>query len=66
MECHPETMQRVSLDDAEIDYSERGQGEPILLVHAGVFGDWFLPVSASPTLDGPPFQVPAFIRRTEA
>ncbi len=52
MERDPESMQRVALGDAEIDYSERGAGEPIVLVHAGVFGAWFLPVSASPALDG--------------
>ncbi|PZS03136.1 MAG: alpha/beta hydrolase [Pseudonocardiales bacterium] len=46
------SMQRVSLGDVEIEYSERGGGEPIVLVHAGVFGDWFLPVSESPALDG--------------
>jgi pimeloyl-ACP methyl ester carboxylesterase len=52
VERDPETMQRVVLGDAEIAYSERGEGEPIVLVHAGVFGDWFLPVSTSPTLAG--------------
>lgn len=52
MKYVPETMQRVSVGDAEIEYSESGQGEPLLLVHAGVFGDWFLPLAASPTLDG--------------
>jgi pimeloyl-ACP methyl ester carboxylesterase len=52
VERDPETMQRVGLGDAEVAYSERGAGEPIVLVHAGVFGDWFLPVSASPALEG--------------
>jgi pimeloyl-ACP methyl ester carboxylesterase len=37
---------------AEIQYSERGEGEPLLLVHAGVFADWFVPLAASRTLDG--------------
>src|SRR3954471_671353 len=37
---------------AEIEYSERGEGEPLLLVHAGVFADWFVPLAASQTLDG--------------
>ncbi len=45
-------MRRVPLGGAEIEYSERGRGEPILLVHGGVFADWFLPLSASSTLDG--------------
>lgn len=51
LELDSEPMQRIALGDAEIAYSERGTGEPIVLVHAGVFGDWFLPVSASPTLN---------------
>lgn len=45
-------MQRLAVDGAEIEYTERGSGEPLLLVHAGVFGDWFAPLSASHTLDG--------------
>ncbi len=52
MEGDTESMQRVALGDAEIAYSERGAGEPIVLVHAGVFGDWFLPLSVSATLEG--------------
>ena len=39
----------------EIEYSDRGVGEPILLIHAGVFADWFVPLALSPSLDG--FQV---------
>ena len=39
----------------EIEYSDRGSGEPIVLVHAGVFADWFVPLALSPSLDG--FQV---------
>jgi pimeloyl-ACP methyl ester carboxylesterase len=36
-----------------IDYADGGgEGEPILLVHAGVFGAWFAPLAADPTLDG--------------
>lgn len=46
------TMQRVSVGDDEIEYSDSGSGEPIVLVHAGVFGDWFLPLSESRVLDG--------------
>jgi len=45
-------MQRLVVDDAELEYTERGYGESLLLVHAGVFGDWFAPLSASRTLDG--------------
>jgi pimeloyl-ACP methyl ester carboxylesterase len=35
-----------------IDYSDGGgEGEPILLVHAGVFGAWFAPLAADSTLN---------------
>ena len=45
-------MKRFSIDNADIAYSERGEGEPVFLVHAGVFSDWFLPVSETRSLDG--------------
>jgi pimeloyl-ACP methyl ester carboxylesterase len=44
-------IQTINLGNVEISYTERGSGEPIMLVHAGVFADWFLPMAASPTLD---------------
>ena len=47
-----ETMRHILLDDMEIEYEERGAGEPLVLIHAGVFGDWFLPVYQSAALDG--------------
>lgn len=52
MVLESETMHHVSVGDTEIAYSERGHGEPIVLVHAGVFSEWFRPLSLSPTLDG--------------
>src|SRR5215469_4458386 len=42
----------LSLGDAEIEYSVHGQGEPLLLVHGGVFADWFVPLATSQTLFG--------------
>ena len=48
MESTPETIKAVMVGDTEIQYSERGEGEPLLLVHAGVFADWFVPLAASP------------------
>jgi pimeloyl-ACP methyl ester carboxylesterase len=41
----------LSVEGGEIWYSDRGTGEPVVLVHAGVFSDWFLPLSESHTLD---------------
>jgi pimeloyl-ACP methyl ester carboxylesterase len=37
---------------AGLDYDERGAGEVVFLVHAGVFGSWFAPLSDQPALDG--------------
>ena len=45
-------MNSFSIDNADIGYSDRGAGEPVFLVHAGVFSDWFLPVSEARALDG--------------
>lgn len=47
-----ETMKCVRLPDAEIEYCERGAGEPLFLVHAGVFANWFVPMATSHALDG--------------
>lgn len=44
-------MITLPVDAAEIEYSDRGAGTPVVLVHAGVFSDWFLPVSESRVLD---------------
>jgi len=46
-----EIIKCLSLGDAEIEYCEHGLGEPLLLVHAGVFADWFVPMAASQTLN---------------
>lgn len=40
------------VDDAEIEFSDRGAGDPVVLAHAGVFADWFARVAASPSLRG--------------
>ena len=37
---------------AGLDYEERGAGEAVCLVHAGVFGEWFAPLFEQPALDG--------------
>jgi pimeloyl-ACP methyl ester carboxylesterase len=37
---------------AGLDYEERGAGEVVCLVHAGVFGAWFAPLFEQPALDG--------------
>ena len=45
-------MKSLSIDDIDVGYTDRGDGDPVFLVHAGVFSDWFLPVSEAPSLDG--------------
>jgi pimeloyl-ACP methyl ester carboxylesterase len=37
---------------AGLDYDERGAGEVVCLVHAGVFSEWFAPLFEQPALDG--------------
>ena len=37
---------------AGLAYDERGAGEVVFLVHAGVFGAWFAPLFEQPALDG--------------
>ena len=44
-------VQGLVLGDATIEYTDNdGPGRPLLLVHAGVFADWFLPLAALPEL----------------
>jgi pimeloyl-ACP methyl ester carboxylesterase len=37
-------MGRANLDGLELDYQIQGAGEPVVLVHAGVFASWFTPL----------------------
>lgn len=46
-------MTRAALDDVELEYELHGDGEPVMLIHPGIFADWFTPL----------LQEPAFIRR---
>ena len=46
------TIRTARVGSTEIQYQDHGEGEPLLLVHAGVFADWFLPLAASDTLRG--------------
>lgn len=39
-------MERLRVGDSEIEYGDQGDGEPVVLVHAGFFSDWFVPVAA--------------------
>jgi pimeloyl-ACP methyl ester carboxylesterase len=43
-------MQRATVDDQTIAYVERGAGEPVVLIHAGLCADWFMPLLDEPAL----------------
>jgi pimeloyl-ACP methyl ester carboxylesterase len=43
-------MNRARVDGVELEYEIRGSGEPVVLIHAGVFGDWFKPLLEEPAL----------------
>ena len=45
-------MSRASLDGIELEYEVRGVGEPVVLVHAGVFAGWYKPLLDEPALAG--------------
>ena len=45
-------MSRASLDGIELEYDVRGVGEPVVLVHAGVFAGWYKPLMDEPALAG--------------
>lgn len=47
-------VRRVSVDEVEVEVAETGdpRGEAVLLVHGGVFADWFVPVAEDPALQG--------------
>ena len=37
-------MQKASLGEVELEYELHGDGEPVLLLHPGIFSDWFEPL----------------------
>lgn len=51
MSTTTQPWERVRVDDVDIEYTERGRGEPVFLVHAGVFSDWFKLVYEREELD---------------
>lgn len=46
---HP-MMRAKLLDGVDLEYEVRGAGEAVVLVHAGVFADWFQPLMNEPAL----------------
>lgn len=45
-------MSRVNVDGLELEYESRGSGEPVVLIHAGIFADWFKPLLEEAALTG--------------
>jgi pimeloyl-ACP methyl ester carboxylesterase len=45
-------MVRALLDGVELEYSLHGDGEPVVLIHPGVFADWLTPLLHEPALMG--------------
>jgi len=45
-------MDRATIEGIELEYEIRGTGEPVVLVHAGVFAGWFKPLLEEPALTG--------------
>jgi hypothetical protein len=35
-------MNRAALDDVELEYELHGDAEPVMLIHPGIFADWFV------------------------
>ncbi|MDD7942791.1 alpha/beta hydrolase [Actinomycetospora lutea] len=49
---HDITTGTVEVEGVRLRYRERGTGAPVLLLHAGGFGEWFSRVFDEPALDG--------------
>jgi pimeloyl-ACP methyl ester carboxylesterase len=43
-------MLRATIGDIELEYEDRGSGEPIVLMHAGLCAEWFEPLVHEPAL----------------
>ena len=41
---------RAQLDEITLAYTERGSGDPVVLIHAGMFADWFAPLLSEASL----------------
>ncbi|HEX3509346.1 MAG TPA: alpha/beta hydrolase [Candidatus Dormibacteraeota bacterium] len=52
MASTPVTMRRLSLDGVELEYEDRGSGEPVVLIHGSAIKDDLLPVADQLALKG--------------
>jgi pimeloyl-ACP methyl ester carboxylesterase len=44
------TLDRAVLGEVELEYEVRGTGDPVVLIHPGIFADWFQPLLVQPVL----------------
>lgn len=44
--------QRLRVSEETVQFTDRGHGEPLLLIHGGVFAAWFATVADDPALSG--------------
>jgi pimeloyl-ACP methyl ester carboxylesterase len=45
-------MKRATVDGVDLEYEIRGTGDPVVLIHAGLLADWFVPLLEQPALAG--------------
>jgi alpha/beta hydrolase fold len=45
-------LDRATIEDIQLEYKVLGAGEPVMLMHAGIFADWFKPLLEEPALTG--------------
>lgn len=43
-------MERLTLNAVELEFEVRGDGDPVVLIHAGLVADWFVPLLSEPLL----------------
>ena len=44
------TMERIAVDDAELEFDDQGSGEPVIFIHGAGPADSFLPVAIEPVV----------------
>lgn len=44
--------QQLDVGEETVEFTDRGNGEAVLLIHAGVFAAWFPTVSGDPRMSG--------------
>jgi 3-oxoadipate enol-lactonase len=45
-------MERITVDGVGLEYEVSGEGEPVVLIHAGLVADFFAPLMGQPALSG--------------